>query len=72
MQLWLQWWRVVQQLRPACSRSRTFLWMGASLAAMTARGDLAGVTSLVRAMGLKKACYGANPGALPFHSSGSG
>ena len=57
MQLWLQWWRVVQQLRPACSRSRTFLWMGASLAAMTARGDLSGVTSLVRALGLKKACY---------------
>ncbi len=57
MQLWLQWWRVVQQLRPACSRSRTFLWMSASLAAMTARGDLFGITSLVRALGLKKACY---------------
>jgi len=57
MKLWLQWWRIVQQLRPACSRSRTFLWMGASLAAMTARGDLSGVTSLVRALGLKKACY---------------
>jgi hypothetical protein len=31
--------------------------MAASLAAMTARGDLFGVTSLVRALGLKKACY---------------
>lgn len=57
MQLWMQWWRIVQQLRPACSRSRTFLWMAASLAAMTARGDLFGVTSLVRALGLKKTCY---------------
>ena len=57
MLLWMQWWRIVQQLRPACSRSRTFLWMAASLAAMTARGDLFGVTSFVRALGLKKTCY---------------
>lgn len=57
MQLWVQWWRVVGQLRPACSRFRTFLWMGASLAGMTVRVDLMGVTSLVRALGLKKGCY---------------
>lgn len=57
MQLWMQWWRIVQQLRPACSRYKTFLWMGAVLAAMTARGDLLGVTSFVRALGLKKICY---------------
>jgi len=31
--------------------------MAASLAAMTARGDLFGVTSFVRALGLKKTCY---------------
>lgn len=31
--------------------------MATSMAAMTARGDLFGVTSLVRALGLKKACY---------------
>ena len=53
MQLWVQWWWVVRQLRPACSRSRTFLWMGAVLAGMTVRGDLMGVASLIRALGLK-------------------
>jgi len=31
--------------------------MSACLAAMTVRGDLMGVTSLVRALGLKEACY---------------
>lgn len=53
----MQWWQVVQQLRPACSRFKTFLWMGTVLAAMTVRGDLLGVTSFVRALGLKKFCY---------------
>ncbi len=53
----MQWWQVVQQLRPACSRFKTFLWMGTILAAMTVRGDLFGVTSFVRALGLKKFCY---------------
>ena len=57
MQLWIQWWRVVEQLRPACSRFRTFLWMGACLAAFTVRGDLLGVTSMVRALGFKEGCY---------------
>ena len=47
MYLWMQWWSVVQELRPACSRFRTFLWMSACLAAMTVRGDLMGVTSLL-------------------------
>ena len=67
MQLWVQWWWVVGQLRPACSRFRTFLWMGACLAGMTVRGDLMGVTSLVRALGLKKVCYERMLGL--FHSS---
>ena len=57
MQLWMEWWRVVEQLRPACSRIRTFLWLAACLAALTVRGDLLGVTSLVRALGLKQKCY---------------
>ena len=57
MQLWIRWWWAVKQLRPACSRFRTFLWMSTCLAAMTVRGDLMGVTSLVRALGLKEACY---------------
>lgn len=57
MRLWKIWFGVVQQLRPACSRSRTFLWMSAALAAITVRSDLTGITSLVRALGLKADCY---------------
>jgi hypothetical protein len=55
--LWNLWWNLVCQLRPACARSRTFLWMSLCLAGMTARKDLQGVTSIVRSLGLKPVCY---------------
>jgi len=55
--LWKVWWELVCELRPACARTRTFLWMSLSLAGMTTRKELAGVTSLVRALGLVPACY---------------
>ena len=55
--LWKHWWKLVCQLRPACSRTRTFLWMVTVLAGMTIRPDLLGVTSLVRALGLLPASY---------------
>lgn len=58
MPLWILWWDVVKQLRPACKRERTFLWLAVSLAGMTARNDLVGVTSLVRGLGLLKQRYG--------------
>ena len=58
MLLWSHWWFIVSQLRPACSRQRTFLWLAVALAAMAVRRDLGGVTSFVRALGLKSACYG--------------
>jgi len=57
MQLWITWWSLVRPLRPAFSRSRTFLWFGAALAATCVRSDLSGVTSLIRALGLKEAGY---------------
>lgn len=57
MELWMHWWSVVWRLRPACSRLRTFLWLAACLAGITVRGDLLGVTSIVRALGLKEICY---------------
>ncbi len=57
MELWIYWWKVVIQLRPACSRKRTFLWLAACLAGMTVRNDLWGATSIVRALGLKGTCY---------------
>ena len=55
--LWNHWWNLVCELRPACARSRTFLWMSLCLAGMTARKDLQGVTSIVRSLGLNPACY---------------
>ncbi len=68
MHLWTRWWSLAEQLRPAFSRRRTFLWFVLALAAVCARPDLAGVTSLVRSLGLLDACYG---GLLRmFHSGG--
>ncbi len=55
--LWNHWWNLVCELRSACARTRTFLWMSLCLAGMTVRKDLLGVTSLVRAVGLEPACY---------------
>jgi hypothetical protein len=55
--LWNHWWTLVCQLRSACARNRTFLWMALCLAGMTTRKELLGVTSTVRALGLEPACY---------------
>jgi len=55
--LWNQWWNLVCELRSACTRSRTFLWMSLCLAGFSTRKDLLGVTSIVRALGLEPACY---------------
>src|SRR6266568_8126737 len=55
--LWLAWLRALQPLRPACSRNTTFFWLALVLAAFCLRPDLAGVTSLVRSLGLTDGCY---------------
>ena len=55
--LWTQWLNAVNTLRPCCTRTRTFLWLVVVLAAMTARTDLAGVTSFVRSHWLKGKCH---------------
>jgi hypothetical protein len=55
--LWNHWWNLVCELRSACARSRTFLWMSLCLAGFSTRKDLLGVTSIVRALGLESACY---------------
>lgn len=57
MSLWIVWYQTVAALRPACARTRTFLWLLVVLAAMTVRTDLAGVTSLVRSHWLRPRCY---------------
>jgi hypothetical protein len=43
--LWTAFWRALQPLRPACSRTTAFLWLVVVLAALCLRPDLAGVTS---------------------------
>jgi hypothetical protein len=57
MFLWLQWWSNVRSLRSAFSRNRTFLWFVLCVAGMTVRKDLAGVSSIVRSLGLQDYLY---------------
>jgi len=57
LSLWLEWWGHVRQLAAAFSRRRTFLWFALCVAGITVRKDLAGVTSIVRALGLRDGYY---------------
>jgi len=57
MELWHYWCRVAGSLRPAFPRLRTFLWFLAALAGFCVRGDLLGVTSFIRGLGLHEKCY---------------
>jgi len=57
VELWRQWWSMTWQLRPACSRLRSFLWFATCVAGMTVRADLLGVTSTIRALGLEQKYY---------------
>jgi hypothetical protein len=54
MALWWEWFRCVQALRLACARQWTFLWMALVLAGVSIRSDRAGVSSVVRVLGLKE------------------
>lgn len=54
--LWTEWFGAIMELRPACARMRTFLWLTVNAVAMTTRVDLLGVTSFVRSCWLEK-CY---------------
>lgn len=57
MPLWVLWWSALQQLRPAFTRPRTFLWFATTVAGVTVRTDLLGATSIVRALKLRPKCY---------------
>ena len=57
MVLWIQWWSMVRQLRPAFARETTFLWFALCLVGLTVRPGLRGVTSIIRALGLKEVFY---------------
>ena len=57
MPLWIPWMQAVRLLRPACTRSRAFLWMVLVLMGLCCRMDLAGVTSFVRVLGFRDKAY---------------
>jgi hypothetical protein len=56
MELWNIWMALVNQLRPACSRSRSFFWLTIVLMGFSIKSDFLGVTSLARGVGLLS-CY---------------
>ena len=57
MQLWNLWWSWVEPLRGGCSRHRSFLWLAAAIAGFSVRGDLLGVTGIIRALGFAERFY---------------
>ncbi len=57
MRLWINWFECVKELRGACSRQRTFVWMAIILAAMSVRTECMGVTSLIRSAFLQSIYY---------------
>jgi hypothetical protein len=57
MLLWWEWYRCASELRRSCQRRRTFLWLLVVLIGLTIRTDLAGLSSVVRALGLQGRCY---------------
>ena len=57
MHLWIVWWSNLKNLISAFSRKRTFLWFILCIAGITVRKDLAGVTSVVRELGLQNSFY---------------
>lgn len=57
MILWLTIFSITNDLRPAFTRKATYLWFLTALMGFLIRADLKGVTSIVRALGLKAASY---------------
>jgi DDE superfamily endonuclease len=51
------WWSHLLQLKSAFSRNRTFLWFALCIAGITVRKDIAGVSSVVRSLGLRDYYY---------------
>lgn len=57
MSLWLHWCNAIWLLRPASSRTRTFMWFVTAVAGLTVRTEMLGVTSVVRALKLNARFY---------------
>jgi hypothetical protein len=67
MSLWIPWWNAIWLLRPAFSRTRSFMWFATAVAGLTVRTELLGVTSIVRALNLQARFY--NILCERFHSN---
>jgi len=57
MELWFYWSQAIFPLRSAFSRTITFQWFFLFLIGLTIRTDLAGVTSIIRVLGLSEKAY---------------
>ena len=57
MSLWIHWWNAIWLLRPASSRTRSFMWFTTAVAGLTVRTEMLGVTSVVRALKLHARFY---------------
>ena len=57
MNLWLHWYAAISLLRPAFTRTITFLWFVSAVAGLSVRADALGVTSIVRALKLHARFY---------------
>jgi hypothetical protein len=68
LSLWGLWWNAIQLLRPAFSRLSTFMWFATIVAGITVRVDTLGVSSIVRALNLRRKLY--HRLLAHFHSSG--
>lgn len=57
MWFWAEFFRVLNMLRSGCARQKTFYWICTIVAGLCIREDLAGLTSVVRVLGLKELAY---------------
>ena len=57
MLLWKEVWKIIQELRGGFGRRLTFLWFAVAVAGFCTRSDLAGVSSFIRCLGLRRRCY---------------
>lgn len=57
MILWRETWKILQELRGGFERKQTFLWFAVAVVGFCTRGDLAGVSSFIRCLGLGERYY---------------
>ena len=55
--LWKKTWEIVRELRGGFTRQQTFLWFSVAVVGFCTRGDLAGVSSFIRCLGLGERYY---------------